>query len=107
MGEISPLRKDMMPQLYNDPVQPSTKNQPQYETVTADGRTIHAELGEEEEVEVFDEEPEVVHIDSEIHSELDLDHDGVDYEQEEVGTNEELNTAQIKLDSRCFYFRIS
>ena len=76
MGEISPLWKDSMPLLYNDSVQPGPSAQ-------ADRRNEHAEDGgeeeEEEEVEVFYEKPEVVQIDSEIHSELDSDDNEVDY----------------------------
>ena len=43
-GDISPLWKDTMPHLYNDPVQPST-------SVTMDGKNERAAAGEEEEVE--------------------------------------------------------
>ena len=96
MGEISPLWKDTMPHLYNNPVQPST-------SVTTDGKNKQAAAGEEEEVEeveVFYKVPEIVQINSEIHNELDFDDDGVDYEQEELVTNEELNTAQIKMEPR-------
>ena len=103
MGEISPLWKDTMPHLYNDPVQPST-------SVKTDGKNERAAAGGEEEeveeVEVFYKEPEIVQIDSEIHSELDFDDDEVDYsialeyKQEELERNEELNTAQIKIEPR-------
>ena len=106
MGEISPLWKDSMPLLYNDSVQPGPSAQ-------ADRRNEHAEDGgeeeEEEEVEVFYEKPEVVQIDSEIHSELDSDDNEVDYSialeyrQEEMDRkkrNEEHNTVQIKIEPR-------
>ena len=95
-GNISPLWKDTMPHLYNDPVQPST-------SVTMDGKNERAAAGEEEEVEEVEvsyKEPEIVQIDSKIHSELDYDDDGGDYEQEELGINEERNTAQIKMEPR-------
>ena len=99
-GDISPLWKDTMPHLYNDPVQPST-------SVKTDGKNERAAAGgEEEEEEIEEVEPEIVQIDSEIHSELDFDNDEVDnsialeYKQEELERNEELNTAQIKIEPR-------
>ena len=68
-GDISPLWKDTMPHLYNDPVQPST-------SVKTDGKNERAAAGgEEEEEEIEEVEPEIVQIDSEIHSELDFDDD--------------------------------
>ena len=102
-GDISPLWKDTMPHLYSDPVQPSTsaKTDEKNERVAAGG-----EEEEIEEVEVFYKEPEIVQIDSEIHSELDFDDDEVDYsiareyKQEELERNEEHNTAQIKIEPR-------
>ena len=102
-GDISPLWKDTMPHLYSDPVQPSTsaKTDKKNKRVAAGG-----EEEEIEEVEVFYKEPEIVQIDSEIHSELDFDDDEVDYsiareyKQEELERNEEHNTAQIKIEPR-------
>ena len=89
-----------MPHLYNDPVQPST-------SVKTDGKNERAAAGgEEEEEEIEEVEPEIVQIDSEIHSELDFDNDEVDnsialeYKQEELERNEEHNTAQIKIEPR-------
>ena len=99
-GDISPLWKDTMPHLYNDPVQPST-------SVKTNGKNERAAAGgEEEEEEIEEVEPEIVQIDSEINSELDFDDDEVDnsialeYKQEELERNEELNTAQIEIEPR-------